>query len=157
MGKLVAPQPEFTNPRKCEHCGNKVPLRKVDRQIIFPSNDKMPVGLPEKILKSYLSALKVKTIDANAFGVLIGRTIELVCEDRRAVGNSLEKKLKNLAERGEIPARLADVANSLRQLRNIGAHPSIGELSENEVPILNNLCIALLEYVYSAPYLKMPL
>jgi hypothetical protein len=41
----------------------------------------------------------------------------------------------------------------LRIFGNIGAHPTLGELSDAEVPILDNLCKAILEYVYTAPFL----
>ena len=59
--------------------------------------------------------------------------------------------LNDLAGRGEIPPGLADIADSLRQLRNVGAHPVLGELTESEVPVLEDLTRAVLEYVYSAP------
>lgn len=42
---------------------------------------------------------------------------------------------------------------SNRDFGNIGAHAGSGELTEKEIPIVNALCNAILEYVYSAPYL----
>ena len=65
----------------------------------------------------------------------------------------MDKKLTNLAEKREIPEKLVHVATGLRQLRIIGAHASLGELTEQEIPILNNLTRAILDYVYSAPHL----
>jgi len=42
----------------------------------------------------------------------------------------------------------------LGQLKsNIGAHASLGELSPTEIPFLDDLCRAILEYVYSGPQL----
>lgn len=55
--------------------------------------------------------------------------------------------------KGEIPKKLIGVSKSLRILRNIGAHATLGELTTDEIPILDNLCRAILEYVYSAPFL----
>jgi len=95
----------------------------------------------------------VKPIDSNAFGVLIGRVIDLVCTDRNATGSTLNNKLEDLAKRGEIPQKLVGVASGLRKLRNVGAHAELGELTPEEVPIMEDLCRALLDYVYSAPFL----
>src|SRR5205085_3563826 len=82
----------------------------------------------------------------------LGRVLEFVCIDRKATGDTLFKQLKDLANRGEIPGPLADMADQLRTLRNIGAHASLGELSGAETPILDDLCRAILEYVYAAPH-----
>ena len=124
-------------------------------EVIYPAADKLPQGLPEAVLKAYEAALKVKRIDANAFGVLLGRVLELVCEDRGAEGRSLHERLKALSTKGEIPSKLVEVGASLRQLRNVGAHAVLGDLSRREVPVLEGLARAILEYVYTAPLLVM--
>lgn len=125
----------------------------LEYKVLYPVVEEMPQGLPEAIQKAYDAANKVKAIDVNAYGVLIGRVLELICEDRNAEGKFLGERLADLAAKGEIPEKLVGVANSLRNLRNIGAHATLGELTPGEIPILDNLCRAILEYVYSAPYL----
>lgn len=125
----------------------------VEFKLLYPSSDRIPPGLPPKVKKAYEAALRVRGVDPNAFGVLLGRVLELVCEDRAAEGRYLGHKLDNLAKRAEIPDKLVAVANGLKDLRNVGAHASLGELTTNEVPILADLCRAVLEYVYSAPHL----
>ncbi|NTV46077.1 MAG: hypothetical protein HGB11_06060, partial [Chlorobiales bacterium] len=65
-------------------------------EVLYPLEEGMPVGLPEKIKKGYESANKVKSIDANAYGVLMRRILELICEDRNAEGDNLYKKLEYL-------------------------------------------------------------
>jgi len=120
---------------------------------LYPASNEKPLGLPPKIQRAYDAAIKVKNIDVNAYAVLIGRVLEMICEDRNASGKTLNAKLTDLSERGEIPNKLVKVAESLRHLRNIGAHAILGELTKSEEPILSSLCIAILEYVYSAPYL----
>ena len=122
-------------------------------KILFPSEEKPILGLPETVKKAYEAAVKIRKIDTNAFAVLLGRVLEIVCQDRSAQGGSLYDKLKYLADKGEMPKRLAEMANSLRQLRNIGAHADLGELSDKEIPFLDGLCRAILEYIYSAPQL----
>ena len=77
----------------------------------------------------------------------------MVCEDRAAKGHSLNDKLDDLASRQEIPTKLVAVATKLRHFRNIAAHALLGELTTEEIPILDDLTRALLEYVYSAPHL----
>jgi len=147
---------------KCPAC-NDLQLRKADYheflssefgieyEILYPSTDKKISGLPEDVSKAYEAAQKVKSIDSNAFGVLLGRTLELICIDQKAKGKSLYEGLKDLASKGIIPDPLAEMAQGLRELRNIGAHPNLGELTSSEIPILESLIIAILEYVYSAP------
>lgn len=120
---------------------------------LYPQNASYPIGLPNKILKAFESAEKVKTIDVNAYAILIRRLLELVCLDRNATGGTLAAMLKDLANKNEIPDKLVKVASGLKDFGNIGAHAGSGELTEKEIPIVNALCIAILEYVYSAPYL----
>jgi hypothetical protein len=113
----------------------------------------VPIGLPENILKAFKAAEKIKTIDVNAYVILLRRLLELVCLDRSARGNTLAAMLADLSSRREIPDKLVNVAKGLKDFGNIGAHARIGELSENEIPIVTALCTAILEYIYSAPHL----
>jgi hypothetical protein len=110
-------------------------------------------GLPEQVKKEYDSALRVRPIDTNAFAVMLGRVLDAVCADRGAKGRTLSERLKDLAKQGAIPGKLADMAHSVRHLRNVGAHADLGEITGEEVPILDDLCRAVLEYVYAAPEL----
>ena len=122
-------------------------------EILYPNGTEQIRGLPTNIAKSYAAAQRVKAIDSNAFAVLLGRVLELVCIDKKAEGRSLFERLKEIANKGIMPQQLAEMANALRQLRNIGAHADLGELTASEVPILEDLSRAILEYIYSAPAL----
>jgi hypothetical protein len=119
--------------------------------ILYPVVESSPLGLPSDVRKAYEAARQVSHIDSNAFAVLLGRVLDKVCIDRKAAGASLYDRLISLANNGEIPPHLAQMAHQLRQLRNIGAHADLGELTRYEVPILDALCRAVLEYVYTAP------
>lgn len=125
----------------------------VEFKTLYPSGVDRPVGLPDSIARALDAARNVRNIDANSYGVSLGRVLELVCQDRNATGNYLADKLGDLASKGEIPEKLVGVANRLKDLRNVGAHPTLGELTPAELPILDRLCLAILEYVYSAPYI----
>jgi hypothetical protein len=122
-------------------------------KVLYPSERPKPRGLPKTVATDYEAAQRVKNLSPNAYGVLLGRVLELVCEDRSAKGRSLHEKLKDLASKNEIPTKLVDVAQSLKDLRNVGAHAALGDLTPGEVPILEDLTRAILEYVYSAPAL----
>jgi hypothetical protein len=122
-------------------------------ETLYPSEIRLPPGLPPSVQRAFVSALKVRSVDSNAFGVLIGRVLEEVCSERKANGKFLANKLKDLAERREIPTQLVGVADGLRELRNFGAHAELGELTAEEVPIVEDLCRALLDYLYAAPFL----
>lgn len=125
----------------------------IEHVVLYPSGEKALRGLPRKIDAGYQAAQKVRNIDANAYGVLLGRVLDFICEDRHASGDTLDKKLKSMADKGDIPVKLVDVAAGIRKLRNIGAHADLGELTEAELPVLDDLTRAVLEYVYSAPLL----
>jgi hypothetical protein len=149
---------------KCPACDNMT-LRSYDwhsgymdgsdiaYKVLYPLGEKVLRGLPRKIDAAYQAAHKVRNIDANAYGVLLGRVLDFVCEDRNASGKTLDQKLKSLAKNNEIPSKLVDVAAGIRKLRNIGAHANLGELTAAELPVLDDLTRAILEYVYSAPFL----
>lgn len=120
-------------------------------RVLYPTAPKQLNGLPDEVAKAYKAARAVRLVDPNAFAVLLGRVLDLVCLNRNAKGESLNDQLRDLASKGEIPGRLADMAHQLRLLRNIGAHASVGELTSTEVPILDDLCVAILDYVYTSP------
>lgn len=121
---------------------------------LFPPEKIYPKGLPEKILTAYKNAEKIKSLNANAYATAMRRLLETVCLEQGAKPNDLlAKMLKELADRGEIPQNLVKVASGLKNFGNVGAHASAGDLGEKEVPIISALTTALLEYIYSAPYL----
>jgi len=122
-------------------------------QTLYPIAEGLMDGLPQPVERAYQSARRVRNVDPNAFGVLLGRVLDAICTDRGAEGNSLYKRLEFLANRGDIPQNLVDIAHSLRQLRNVGAHADFGELTPKEIPLLDDLTRAILEYVYRAPLL----
>lgn len=123
-------------------------------EILFPTEVNYPIGLPDNILSAYKAAEKVKPIDANAYATLMRRLLETVCIEHQAKPNTtLHLMLKELADRQEIPQKLVKVAQGLKNFGNVGAHAGSGDLSREEIPIVSALATALLEYIYSAPYL----
>ena len=85
-----------------------------ENKTLYPSPVATTEVLPETVRKSYKAALRVRNIEPNAFAVLIGRTLEFICQDKNAVGRDLNAKLDNLSDRHEIPERLAEIAHKIR-------------------------------------------
>lgn len=125
----------------------------VKLDILYPQNVDYPLGMPENIKEAYNSAEKARFIGANAYAILVRRMLEMVCLDKKAEGKDLANMLSYLAQKGDIPDKLVKVASGLRNFGNIGAHAASGNLTEKEIPILKALARAILEYLYSAPYL----
>ena len=122
-------------------------------RLLHPVEAKSIAGLPQNLQGAYEEAQRVRAVAPNAYGVLLGRLLELVCEDREATGDTLHRRLQHLASIGEIPEKLVRVADGIRNLRNLGAHAGYAELTAAEIPILDDLCRAILGYVYEAPAL----
>ena len=120
---------------------------------LYPQPDTMAKVLPLPVKMEYDAALAVKPISANAYAVLLGRVFDIVCEDRKSSGKTLSERLADLAAKGEIPKPLAEMAQGLRQLRNVGAHADLGSLTQDEIQVLDAILRAILEYLYRAPRL----
>lgn len=118
--------------------------------ILYPA-EKLPLSdLPIGIERAYLAALKVR-YEPNAFAVLAGRTLEMLCNHENAPGKVLAHRLDHLANSGRIPVPLAQMAIQLKQLRNLGAHAAEDEVKEEDIPIILDFLEAILEYLYVAP------
>ena len=79
--------------------------------------------------------------------------LDALCEDQNAKGDDLYHRIEDLANRGVVPKKLVDLAHYLRKFRNIGGHFELGSLTSNEVPYLDAICSAILQYVYGVPTL----
>lgn len=106
--------------------------------VVYPARASRPRGLPVEIRKALEAADRVRVIDANAYGVLLGRVLEMVCTDQGApTGKKLARRIEHLvADRG-LPEVLGRIAHGIRDLRNAGAHADLGNLSRQEVELLS--------------------
>lgn len=122
-------------------------------EYLYPNNNNIPLGLPPKILKSLEKANQIKAIYPEYFALELRKILEHVCTDKGAKKGKLAARIKDLAANGVIPDNLVGVAEGLTEIGNIGAHTEIGSLTKKEIPITEALCKAILEYIYTAPYL----
>lgn len=137
----------------CYHWYGDMEEEEIEYEILHPITKNAPIGLPPEIMKTYEAAEKVKTIEVNAYAILMRRLLEMVCLDRKAKSGTLASMLNDLAKKNEIPTKLVSVAKGLKDFGNLGAHAGSGQLTEREIPIVDALTRAVLEYIYSAPYL----
>jgi hypothetical protein len=120
--------------------------------VLLPAHDRDDSSLPPLVGKAWEAALAVRNVEPNAFAVLVGRTLEVICLEEGAAGATLVHKLKSLAASGRIPDQLADMADKLREIRNLGAHASPSdEVKQADVPVIFEFADAILEYLYRAP------
>ncbi|WP_158261166.1 MULTISPECIES: DUF4145 domain-containing protein [Pirellulaceae] len=124
-----------------------------DVSILYPQLNSSLVGLPEKVQKAYNSAQRVRRVDANSYAVQLRRTLEFICKDQQASGNTLAAKLRDLSNRNLIPDKLSEIAKHLKDFGNVGAHADDFDISEAEIPLLDSLARAVAEYIYTAPAL----
>lgn len=108
-------------------------------------------GLPEDVARAYEACLKVQSVEPNAYAVLVGRLLEVVAVEEGVQGRRLVDQLRVLADSGRIPPTLAEMADQLRQIRNLGAHAQAGDVSEADVPVIADFADAIIEYLYRAP------
>ncbi|MFL5699369.1 MAG: DUF4145 domain-containing protein [Ktedonobacteraceae bacterium] len=107
--------------------------------------------MPEIVERRYAAALKVQYVEPNAFAVMVGKTLEAICNHEKIDGKTLSERLNKLASTDRIPQTLAQMAHQLRQIRNLGAHDNDDEVNKEDVPIILDFVEAILEYLYVAP------
>ena len=122
-------------------------------QRLYPQEPEAPAALPDTIKRAYLAAERIKCFDPNAYGVLAGRMLELVAQDQGSVKTNLDAALVDLKKRKIIPEQIFKTADRLKDLRHIGGHAGLGSLTKDEVPILSELCSAIIFHLYVIPAL----
>ncbi|MDP2858556.1 MAG: DUF4145 domain-containing protein [Bacillota bacterium] len=123
----------------------------IHQDVLYPTEAISVDGLPSKVAGEYLEALRVAKVSANAFSAMVGRVLESICRDKGATGTSLSKRLRRLGDSGILPGSVAEIADTLREVRNAGVHDESG-LRESDVSVLKDLTEAVVDYVYRIPF-----
>ena len=74
-----------------------------DATLVYPKADSLHKSVPAQVASNYSEAKRIQTISPNAFAMLMRRSLEALCDDRRAPPGIRAKRLQALAEKGEIP------------------------------------------------------
>ena len=122
-------------------------------KVLYPCGPESPGALPGPVQAAWDAAMRVRKVDPNAFSVLLGRVLDVICVHENAKGDSLYKRIEHLAAERIFPEHLTKAAHGLRKLRNFGAHGDLGHLDEADAPLLQSLCAALLMHLYTVPAL----
>jgi len=120
--------------------------------MVYPDEKKFENVVPDSVRNSYAEAKKVKNNSSCAFAVLIRRSLEQICVDQDATGQSLKDKISDLASKDIIPKNLSRMADALRFLGNMGAHAVKYDFGWEEVRAMDDFLVAVIEYVYVAPH-----
>jgi Domain of unknown function (DUF4145) len=145
----------------CETCNQVLLYREVGNildgkdflhaEFVYPESGELHNSVPKRIAEIYAEATRIKNLAPNAFAVQIRRALEALCENRGAKKGVLQKQLKELADRGEIPSTLAEATSVLRLLGNVGAHAASESVRPWQVYAMDEFFRAVVEYVYVAP------
>ena len=108
-------------------------------------------GVPRMIRDSFDAALKTKGIDCSICLLSLRRTLEMICNDKQAAGNSLEKKIHDLVDKKVLPEMLNDACWIIRQLGNEAAHAAEVKFYNYEVEQVIEYVAIVINYLYSLP------
>jgi len=109
-------------------------------------------SIPGKIKESLEEAIGCESIEAYiAAAIMVRRTLECLCEDRGATGETLKERIGNLKGKIILPAELFEALDNLRLLGNDAAHiesKDYENIGKDEV----NVAIELTKEVLKASY-----
>jgi hypothetical protein len=108
-------------------------------------------SIPLRVRQQLTTTRRVKSIDPGFFALGVRRMLEAVCLEEAAEGDSLVEQLQVLADKDRLPQTLVEAATELRKFGNLGAHVSEVEVRPEDLPLLDDLADAILEYLYRAP------
>ena len=117
----------------------------------FPAYESNYIGVPENIKSAFESAIKTKVIDHAICVLSLRRTLEMICKDKGAKGNSLESKINDLIGKEILPDMMSDACWIVRQSGNEAAHADDVEFTEYEVEEIVHYVAIAIEYLYSLP------
>jgi hypothetical protein len=109
-------------------------------------------NLPPAILASLEEAIKAHAAECfKASALMVRRVLEELCDDKKAVGSDLKKRLASLSGNVVVPKELLDAADELRLLGNDAAHISAKDYDKiglEESTLAIELAKELLKAVY---------
>ena len=168
---MAEKEKRFTRGLKCNHCGNQAPMEIVSTfsQVASRADEKMTIWWEEGdvfellscpacsgvILRQYYYHEFMESDGTDEAKILYpaGKDSPSGLPPQISRAYEAARRVRSIDPTNEIPQKLVGVFHGLRQLANVGAHASLGELTSAELPVLDGLCRAVLEYVYSAPFL----
>jgi hypothetical protein len=117
---------------------------------LYPTPSRaIPADLPPLVAKGYREAIRCEAAEAwLATAVMVGRTLEAVAIAHTGSDAMLAKGWKEMQDQGIISAELASWGDELRYLRNIAAHPTEKEVTEQDAREALDFLEAIVETIY---------
>ena len=131
-----------------------MPMMIEDKSIIETVFPKISIhfdGVPDNIKTAFQSAIKIRGIDKAICVLSLRRTLEMICKDKGAQGNSLESKIDDLIDKKILPDMMSNACWIVRQSGNEAAHADDVEFTEYEVEEIVHYVAIVIEYLYSLP------
>lgn len=123
-----------------------------ERTTEYPTIAVSPDGVPKEIYSAFESAVKTKGIDYSICLLSLRRVLEMICKEKVAKGNNLEKKIDDLIEKKVLPPMIEDACWIIRQLGNDAAHADKMEVYSYDIEQVIGYVSTIIDYLYSMPY-----
>ena len=118
---------------------------------VYPRINIDKENTPSKIFQAYEAAVKTRGIDSAICLLSLRRALEMVCKDKNAQGDNLEKKIDDLIEKKVLPEMMRDACWIVRQCGNEAAHADDVEFSKHEADEAIEYVGSIITYLYSTP------
>jgi len=111
-----------------------------------------PKSIPERIVKTFTEALSCQAENLHvAAAIMIRRTLEELCEDKKATGGNLKDRIGALQSSVVLPKELFSALDDLRLLGNDAAHieaKTYDAIGPAEIEVAIELAKEVLKAVY---------
>jgi hypothetical protein len=148
LGQRKCPNPECQVQVFVIHDSSGVILRTYPPQRI----DFDPKGIPASIVKTFTEALSCHAENLHvAAAIMIRRTLEELCEDENATGNTLKDRITAIQSTVVLPRELFTALDDLRLLGNDAAHieaKTYNSIGTAEIEVAVELTKEVLKAVY---------
>lgn len=122
-----------------------------EKEIIFPLNSYDLRHVSKSISDSFEAALKIKNIDKDLCLVALRKTLEMICDEKSANGNRLDKKVQDLINRQIFPKDFEAAFWIIRYAGNKAAHTNKISLQNYELDEIINMLYTIINYLYIMP------
>lgn len=144
---MISLKEDYTNEAMVDVHGEQF----FEESIVYPKTKFHFRYTPKSIQRAFESAVKVSKIDPAICLLSLRRTLEMICKNKNAQGNSLEAKIKDLANRNILPATLDDSSWLIRMMGNDAAHADDINYTDYEVEQIIEFVEIIITYLYELP------
>lgn len=120
--------------------------------IEYPSVAVPSEGVPKDIYSAFEAAIRTKGIDYAICMLSLRRVLEMICKDKGAEGNDLEKMIDDLIKKNILSPAFADACWIIRQMGNSAAHADKTTIYAYQVDQVIEYVSTIINYLYSMPF-----